>query len=178
MTFGTLVPLIFLIGIPVIIIIYLMKPKGTPMVIPSLMLWKNAQKNEKSMTFSKKLIRNILMFIEIAALLFLMLAAMAPSIKRGMAPRDKASLIIIDTSGSMQFKTGENVTGFDEAIKDARDFVEMSSGYVSVVTSSSDNKLLINSSKDKSRLKKLLSSSEMHRQHRELLLMQKDSFSR
>ena len=158
MTFGTLVPLIFLIGIPVIIIIYLMKPKGTPMVIPSLMLWKNAQKNEKSMTFSKKLIRNILMFIEIAALLFLMLAAMAPSIKRGMAPRDKASLIIIDTSGSMQFKTGENVTRFDEAIKDARDFVEMSSGYVSVVTSSSDNKLLINSSKDKSRLKKLLSS--------------------
>ena len=158
MTFGTLIPLIFLIGIPIIIIIYLMKPKGTPIVIPSLLLWKNAERNEKSMTFSRKLIRNILMFIEIAALLFLMLAAMSPAIKRGGAPKEKASLIIIDTSGSMQFKTGENETRFDQAIKDAKDLVEMSSGYVSVITSASENKLIINSSKDKSKLKKLLTS--------------------
>ena len=160
MTFGTLIPLIFLIGIPIIIIIYLMKPKGTPMVIPSLMLWKDAERNEKSMTFSKKLIKNILMFIEIAALLFLMLAAMAPAIKRGGAPKEKSSLIIIDTSGSMQFKTGENQTRFDQAIKDAKDLVEMSSGQVSIISSGSDNKLLINSSRDKSRLKKLLTTLE------------------
>ena len=158
MTFGTLIPLIFLIGIPIIIIIYLMKPKGTPMVIPSLMLWKDAERNEKSMTFSKKLIKNILMFIEIAALLFLMLAAMAPAIKRGGAPKEKSSLIIIDTSGSMQFKTGENQTRFDQAIKDAKDLVEMSSGQISVIASGSENKLLINSGRDKSKLKKLLTN--------------------
>ena len=73
MTFATLLPLIMLVGVPVIIILYLMKPKGTRKVVPSLLLWKNAERNDQSMTFSKKLISNILMILEILALIFLML---------------------------------------------------------------------------------------------------------
>ena len=82
MSFLTLMPLILAALVPVIIILYLMKPKGEKRIVPSLMLWKNAEKNERSVTFAKKLIRNILMFLEIAALLLLMLAAMSPIIKR------------------------------------------------------------------------------------------------
>ena len=43
MTFGSLVPLIFLVGVPIIIILYMLKPKGITKVMPSLMLWKEAE---------------------------------------------------------------------------------------------------------------------------------------
>ncbi|MBO4863606.1 MAG: VWA domain-containing protein [Eubacterium sp.] len=160
MTFGTLIPLIFLVGVPVIIIIYLMKPKGTPKVIPSLLLWKNAERNEKSMTFSKKLIKNILMFLEIAALILLMFATMSPAIKRGGSEKAESSLIVIDTSGSMNYKADGTKTRFDLALRDALDYVEMTSGDISVLSSGAENKVLINTSRDKLRIKKLISGLE------------------
>ena len=104
MTFASLLPLIALVGVPIIIILYLMKPKGVRKVVPSVLLWKNAERNERSTTFSKKLIKNILMFIEIMALLFLMLAAMSPAIKRNVSGSSKSTILVIDTTGSMQFE--------------------------------------------------------------------------
>ena len=108
MTFASLLPLIMLVGVPVIIILYLMKPKGTRKVVPSLLLWKNAERNDQSMTFSKKLINNILMILEILTLIFLVLAAMSPAIKRGMTGSTKSTILVIDTSGSMSqlYKNG------------------------------------------------------------------------
>ena len=156
MSFGTLLPLIFLVGVPVIIILYLMRPKGTKKVIPSVMLWKNAERNEKSVTFSRKLIRNILMFLEIAALLFLMFAAMSPVIKRKAQNSFKKSVIIIDTTGSMQFMSDGKETRFEKAIKDAVDYVDSASGEISVIASGKNSELLINSSRDKQRIKRTL----------------------
>ena len=68
MTFSTMWPLVFLVAVPIIIIIYMLRPKGKKMVVPSLMLWKNAEVNSSSMSFVKKLLRNILMILERLAL--------------------------------------------------------------------------------------------------------------
>lgn len=158
MTFATLLPLIALVGVPVIIILYLMKPKGTRKVVPSLLLWKNAERNDQSMTFSRRFINNILMYIEILALLFLMLAAMSPAIKRGIGGSKKSTVIVIDTTGSMQFQDEAGKTRFEEAILDAKDFVETSSGEISIVTCGSNIEVLANGSQDKQKLKRILSN--------------------
>ena len=157
MTFATLLPLIMLVGVPVIIILYLMKPKGTRKVVPSLLLWKNAERNDQSMTFSKRLINNILMILEILTLILLMLAAMSPAIKRGVSGSVKSTILVIDTSGSMQFQDENGRTRLEEAILDAKDFVETSSGDVSIITCDSSIQVLVNGSKDKQKLKRILS---------------------
>lgn len=160
MTFGSLVPLIFLVGVPIIIILYMLKPKGITKVMPSLMLWKEAERNERSATFAKKLIRNILMFLEIAALLLLMFAAMSPAIKRGKSGQSKNTVIVIDTTGSMSFHVTNKETSktrFDMAILDAKDYVEMTSGETSIITCGSRVQTEVSKSRDKLRLKKILS---------------------
>ena len=81
MTFSTMWPLAFLIAVPVIIIIYMLRPKGKKMMVPSLMLWKNAEVNSSSMSFVKKLLKNILMILEIIAAILLILALMSPFIR-------------------------------------------------------------------------------------------------
>ena len=158
MTFGSLIPLIFLVGVPIIIILYMLKPKGITKVMPSLMLWKEAERNERSATFARKLIKNILMFLEIAALLLLMFAAMSPAIKMGKSGYSEKTVIVIDTSGSMSFKmNGKNSTRFEQAILDAKDYVDNSSGEISIVTCSGKIQNEISSSRDKIRLKRVLS---------------------
>ena len=122
MTFASLLPLIALVGVPIIIILYLMKPKGVRKVVPSVLLWKNAERNERSTTFSKKLIKNILMFIEILALLFLMLAAMSPAIKRNVSGSSKSTILVIDTTGSMQFQDEGTGTRLEASYKRCKGF--------------------------------------------------------
>lgn len=161
MTFATLLPLICLVGVPIIIILYLMKPKGTRKVVPSVLLWKNTEKNERSTTFSKKLIKNILMFLEILALICLTFAAMSPMVKRGMKGSNKSSIIVIDTSGSMQFKDKNGTTRFSQAIQDAKDYVETSGGDISIVTCGASNEVLANGSHDKGKLKRILSNIQV-----------------
>ena len=156
MSFTSMLPLAALVGVPIIIILYLMKPKGSRRVVPSVLLWKNAEKNEKSTTFSKRLIRNILMYLEIAALLFLMFAAMSPVIKRGVKGSTGSSIIVIDISGSMQFEDESGRSRLEQAVLDAKDIVDMSAGDITIITSGADNEILINGSSDKQRLRKVL----------------------
>ena len=156
MTFSTILPLVLLIGVPVIIILYLLRPKGTKKVVPSLMLWRRTDSDERSVTFSKRIIRNILMYLEIAALLLLMLAAMTPLIKHGITDAGESVAIVIDTSGSMQFNSGDGQTRFDKAVSTALSYVDSSSGNVSVVTCSNDVEILITGSRDKRKCSKIL----------------------
>ena len=165
MAFGTLLPLIALVGVPVIILLYMMKPKGKRKVIPSLLLWKDRERYDTEVTFARKLIKNILLILEILALLFLIFAAMSPKLKLGGATREDA-LLVIDTSGSMQFlsdgtKGGSGKTRFEEALSDARDYVELSSGNISIMSAGEKVELLANTISDKQKLLRALSDIEV-----------------
>ena len=61
-----------------------------------------------------------------------MFAAMSPKLKLGEATHESTA-IVIDVSGSMQFKGQNGHTRFEDAIGDARDFIELASGEVSVL---------------------------------------------
>ncbi len=65
--------LIGLIGIPIIIILYMLRPKNKPMTIPSLYLWKQMVDEIESASRLKKLKSSILMFIQMLVVLLLSL---------------------------------------------------------------------------------------------------------
>ena len=65
MIFESLLPLFFLTAVPIIIILYLLKPRGTDYLISSNLLWKQLLKNEQSRTFFEKFVQKNLKYMEI-----------------------------------------------------------------------------------------------------------------
>ena len=61
MIFESLWPLALLLAVPVVIIFYLLKPRGKDYRISSILLWDKIFKNQQSRTFLEKFIHNILM---------------------------------------------------------------------------------------------------------------------
>ena len=134
MIFESLWPLAFLLAIPIVVILYLLVPKGTDTVVSSNLLWKKLFYNEQSKTFWEKFLHNLLMYLQIGILLLLILALMAPYIQRkGTGSTDVVYLI--DTSGSMKHLTKEGNTRLEEAIREIREQIATSDGAkISLIT--------------------------------------------
>ena len=64
MIFETFIPLLFLAAVPIIILLYLLKPKGIDYLISSNLLWQKLLRNEQSRTFLEKFVHNILMYLQ------------------------------------------------------------------------------------------------------------------
>ncbi len=126
MIFESLWPLLFLAAVPVIIILYLLKPKGTDYLISSSLLWKKLLKNEQSRTFFEKFVHNILMYLQILIIALLVIALMSPFIQAdGQGGGRK--ILLFDTSASMQHmasgSANQGKTRLEEAVLQACDYV-------------------------------------------------------
>lgn len=122
MIFESLWPLFFLTAVPVIIILYLLKPKGEDYLISSNLLWKKLLKNEHSKTFFEKFVHNFLMYLQILITALLVIALMSPFIRvEGRGGGRK--ILLLDTSGSMQHMTGSGKTRLEEAVELACEYV-------------------------------------------------------
>ncbi len=123
MIFESLWPLFLLAAVPIIIILYLLKPKGEDHRISSNLLWQKILKNQQSKTFFEKFIHNILMYVQILIVLLLVLALMSPFIHvKGQGGGRK--VILLDTSASMQHIGENGVMRLEEAINSIEDYVK------------------------------------------------------
>lgn len=135
MIFESLWPLALLAAVPVVIILYLLKPKGKDYRISSNLLWDRLFKNQQSRTFLEKFIHNILMYLQLLILLLLILALMSPYLHRQGESRENV-VLVLDTSGSMQHDAGEGSMRIEEALRQARDLIASSEETAfSIVTS-------------------------------------------
>lgn len=122
MIFESLWPLFLLAAVPVIIILYLLKPKGEDYLISSNLLWQKLLKNQQSKTFFEKFVHNLLMYLQILIIALLVIALMSPFIKvDGQGGGRK--VLLLDTSGSMQHRTVSGKTRLEEAVEQACDYV-------------------------------------------------------
>lgn len=137
MIFESLWPLALLAAVPVVIILYLLKPRGKDYRISSNLLWEALFKNQESRTFLEKFIHNILMYLQILILLLLVLSLMSPYLNR--QGRSGGNVILVfDTSGSMQHDSGDGRTRMEEALEQAKDLIAASEGTVfSIITADS-----------------------------------------
>lgn len=134
MIFESLWPLALLLTVPVVIVLYLLKPRGKDYRISSNLLWDKLFRNQQSKTFLEKFIHNILMYLQILILLLLVLALMSPYIHR-QGKSGGNVILVLDTSGSMQHDAGNGRTRMEEALTQAKSLIATSEETVfSIIT--------------------------------------------
>lgn len=115
-------PLLFLICIPVIILIWMLKQKASDYPISSLFLWKEAYKNVEAATPWERFRNHLPMYLQILTVLMVILAMTAPYIP-GPSQDFSRVVVAIDTSGSMNAMYDENRTRFEAAVDGAKDYI-------------------------------------------------------
>ncbi|MDE7224222.1 MAG: BatA and WFA domain-containing protein [Acetatifactor sp.] len=135
MIFESLWPLAMLLAVPVVIILYLLRPRGKDYRISSNLLWNQILRNQQSKTFLEKFVHNILMYLQILIILLLVLALMSPYLHTQGRSRGNV-ILILDTSASMQHDAGSGRMRIEEAVEQAKSLIAASEETAfSIVTS-------------------------------------------
>ncbi len=160
MTVQNMWPLFFLILIPVIILLYILKQKVKDEPFSSTMLWQEIYKNLEARTPFEKLKQNILMYLQILLMLLLIFALMAPMLKKGGSVQENM-VLVVDNSASMQTLYDGSETRLEHSIKEAKKEIDALSedAMVTLITCNSEA-AVIYQGKEKATLKKRLEQIE------------------
>ncbi|MFH1649174.1 MAG: BatA and WFA domain-containing protein, partial [Candidatus Woesearchaeota archaeon] len=103
-----------------LILLYLIRPKPRTRVVPSLMfLMRQGSKLTKN-AFFRALLRDLLIILQVLALLLFTLAIMRPYVSVSETVLAQHSVIVLDASASMQTKVG-STSRWDRALEIAKD---------------------------------------------------------
>ena len=125
MLFESMWPSAFLLTVPVVIVLYLLKPRGKDYRISSTLLWEKLFHNQLSRTFLEKFIHNILMYLQVLILVLLVLALMSPYLRREGKSRGNV-IFVFDASGSMGHDAGNGKRRIEQALAQAKGFIAAS----------------------------------------------------
>lgn len=164
MTVQNLWPLAFLILVPVIVLLYILKQKAVDTPFSSTLLWREVYKNLEAKTPFEKLKQNILMYLQLLLMLLLIFALMAPALKRG-GLADKNVILVVDTSASMEYRYDGEDSRLTYSIKEAKRKIDglSESAVVTLIACDSEANVVYQGGDKttlKSRLSKLQVSSE------------------
>ena len=149
----------FLALIPIIILLYLLKLRRTPIVISSTLLWMKSLQDLTANAPFQRLRKNLLMFLQILILILIVIALARPYINA--EGRAGATIcILLDRSASMQAIEGE-ATRMDLAKQAALEVVEeMQRGdRVMLVTFAENSNVLVELTSDRARLRDAIQGS-------------------
>lgn len=148
-----------LLGIPVLIIIYLIKAQHEDRPVSSTYIWKLSSRFMKKRLPMQK-IKKILMFVmQLVMIIAVSLMAARPAVVNG----DSCDYIaIIDASASMQIQDDSGKTRFDYAIKQVEDLAdEISNGHsVSVILAADSASYLVQGSTSVNEVKLALNNAK------------------
>jgi von Willebrand factor type A domain/Aerotolerance regulator N-terminal len=127
-----------LAGVPVgIIALYFLKLRRRPMQVPSTLLWRRSLEDLHVNSLFQRLRKNLLLFLQILAVLLAMLALLGPRVK-GSAGQGQRYILAIDNSASMS-ATDVAPSRLAKAKAEAKQIVSsMESNDIAMVISFSD----------------------------------------
>lgn len=143
-------PLIFLLCIPVIILIWMLKQKASDYPVSSLFLWKEAYRNVEASNPWERFKNHLLMYLQILTVTALVLAMCAPYIP-GVGKDFSHVVVALDISGSMSAMYDDDHTRFEAACDGAKDYIDglTEDTSVSIVTMGARTTTILTSSTDK-----------------------------
>ncbi len=156
MTVQNMWPLAFLVLVPIIILLYLLKQKVKDEPFSSTLLWQEIYKNLEARTPFEKFKNNILMYLQILLMVLLILALMAPVLKKG-GELEENTVLVIDNSASMQYLYDGEKSRLEAGIRMAEQEIDAFSenSTVTLIVSNADATVLYQG-KDKATLKRRL----------------------
>ncbi|MBC7319825.1 BatA domain-containing protein, partial [bacterium] len=80
MSFLSPIYFLFLIAVPIVIILYLLRTRRQILVVPSIYLWKRYTREELRYSVFKKFLKDILLILQILAIVFITLGLVKPAI--------------------------------------------------------------------------------------------------
>jgi|TARA_B100001971_G_C18263112_1_gene589025 hypothetical protein len=111
------------------IILYLRRPRPVSKTIPSLMFLLKQKRVSKQYAFMRKLMQNLLFFLQLLIILAMAFAVAQPFINLQHSVTAENTVIVLDISASMQTKD-DSTTRFQKAMKEAKKYI---SGKVSII---------------------------------------------
>ncbi|HHW49002.1 MAG TPA: VWA domain-containing protein [Clostridiaceae bacterium] len=141
-----------LLAVPIIILLYLLKQKHENYIISSLHLWQNALQDMEANAPWQKLRKNLLMFLQIFAVVLLALILSEPFIRSGKSNGGEI-MLVMDCSLSMQ-STDMKPSRFEAAKRDALELIESSQPGTkfSLIASGSTPYIVLHNVDDKKRV--------------------------
>ncbi|TCK98695.1 von Willebrand factor type A domain-containing protein [Natranaerovirga hydrolytica] len=160
MGFIQLWPLVFLILIPLVIIMYLLKQKSEDFLYSSTFLWEEVYKNMEVNTPWEKLKKSLLFFLQLFLILFFIFLLMNPFIESNNNDTENL-LLVIDNSGSMNGYYNEK-TRFENAIEGAIHYLDTLSQEtsISIITIGNAPTIELSNTRDKELAKDTLKGIE------------------
>ncbi len=148
---------LFLLVIPLIILLYLLKQKAKEHPVSSLYLWREAYKNIIATTWWEKLRNNLLMYLQILIMAIVIIALAAPfllSDKKGAGN----VILVIDNSASMNAYYDDNNTRLEQAKKEAMEYLKDydNGASVSVISCHNTPQSLVSNSTNQNEIKEVI----------------------
>ncbi|MGN0268792.1 MAG: BatA domain-containing protein [Lachnospiraceae bacterium] len=136
-------PLVFLLLIPAIILLYILKQEAKPQKFSSTMLWQEVYRNLEATRPWEKLRKNLLLFLQILTVLLLIFAMMGPWL-RSAGRSGEQVVLVLDNSASMGTLYDGEQTRLEAAKEAACDYVdELPAGSVLHVISGNRQAVLV-----------------------------------
>ena len=147
-----------LLGIPILIIIYLIKSQHEERTVSSTYVWKLSERFAKKRLPIYRLRRIILFILQLIMIILAALMAAKPVIVKG---ESYDFVVILDGSASMQTADEKGVTRFDNAVKAIENKAkDLSDGHtMSVILAADTASLLIEASESTAEVKLALSKA-------------------
>jgi len=151
-----------LLAIPIIILMYILKQKREKVTVSSLILWSRVLNDMQVKTPWQKLQKNLLLFLQILAVVLIVFALAGFSVKVD-SESVSSVIIVIDNSLSMA-STDIKPTRLDAAKKDAVEYIDdlPSNSRVTVVSIGREANVLVYASTSKDDVKKASAQSIRH----------------
>ena len=141
-----------LLGIPVLILIYLIRPHHEERAVSSTFMWKLSQKFMKRQLPMQRLQRILLFVLQLLLLICAAVLIARPALITG---KSTEYIAIIDASASMQTADESGVSRFDRAVEEAKKLTEhLTQGHrVTIILAGDNAQFLIQDADSASRVK-------------------------
>lgn len=104
------------------ILLYLFSLRPEKKIFSSIMFFIKSKSTTKNYSFFKKLLTNLLLLLQLLVILFLAYSSASPQVEFAQNTTDEHSVIILDTSASMQSGMGMS-SRFEQSISEAKSLI-------------------------------------------------------